>query len=224
MKNKIFIAIGSLIIVLAVGAAVIFLISTKNLEPASTNFEFDGTWKLYNVNAVMTDEQYLVFDKGIVNGYKNKNGTPNITSKFEYSMGMLKLTDADMEYKADRITDNYLALYDSNRTEFALVRSMGNGIDDQNFEWDLLAGSWDVVLHGKNFVENEQMVFDETTVKDYRDGNATPYLNSTYTIKEKGMLVIDSMGLELNLCYLDSTLTILVETNTGYVYELTRNN
>ncbi len=222
MKNKIYIAIGSIVIVAAIVAASIFLISTKDVKPAATDFELDGTWKLFNYNAAMTDEQYLVFGDGVVNGYKNGNGTPSITSKFEYSTGSLKLTDLGIEYKADKITNNYLALYDSNRTEYALVRSTGDGISYQDFDWKLLIGTWDVVLHGKDFVGSEQMVFDETSMKDYRDGNTTPYLDSSYTIKEKGMLVIDGIGLELNLCYLDSDLAILVETHTGYAYELTR--
>lgn len=222
MKNKLYILIGSIIIVLAIVAASIFLISTKDVEPAATDFELDGTWKLFNYGVPMTDEQYLVFNDGTVNGYKNGNDTPSITSKFEYSTGSLKLTDLGIEYKADQITDNYLALYDSNLTEYALVRSTGDGINYQNFDWNLLVGTWDVILHGKDFAGSEQMIFDGTTVKDFRDGNTTPYLDSSYTIEDNGMLVINGIGLELNLCYLDSDLAILVETHTGYAYELVK--
>ena len=128
MKNKIWVIIGAVIIVLAVVAASIFLISTKDVKPAATNFELEGTWKLFNYNTAMTDEQYLVFSDGIVNGYKNGNSTPSITSKFEYSTGVLKLTDLGVEYKVDEVTGNYLALYDANVTEYALVRSTGESL------------------------------------------------------------------------------------------------
>lgn len=222
MKNKIYIAIGSIIIVLAIVAASIFLISTKDVKPATTNFVLEGTWKLFNYNTAMVDEQYFVFDNGTVVGYKNGNSTPSITSKFEYSTGILKLTDLGIEYKVDKVTDNYLALYDSNITEYALVRSTGNGIAHQDFDWALLINTWDVVLHGKDFVGSEQMIFEESSVKVYRDGNTTPYLDSAYTIKENNMLTVDSIGLELNLCYLDSDTVIFVETHSGYAYELTR--
>lgn len=47
MKNKLYILIGSIIIVLAIVAASIFLIFTKDVEPAATDFELDGTWKLW---------------------------------------------------------------------------------------------------------------------------------------------------------------------------------
>ena len=222
MKNKIWVIIGAVIIVLAVVAASIFLISTKDVKPAATNFELEGTWKLFNYNTAMTDEQYLVFSDGIVNGYKNGNSTPSITSKFEYSTGVLKLTDLGVEYKVDEVTGNYLALYDANVTEYALVRSTGDGIAYQNFDWNLLIGTWDVVLHGKDFVGSEQMVFDEASVNVYRDGNTDPYLASAYTIQNSNMLEVNGIGLTLNLCYLDSDLAILVETHTGYAYELVR--
>lgn len=222
MKNKLYIIIGSVVIVLAIVAASIFMLSTKDVKPASTNFEIEGTWKLFNYDVPMTDEQYLIFNDGTVNGYKNGNNTPSITSKYEYSTGTLKLTDLGIEYKADIITDNYLALYDTALTEYVLVRSVGDGINPQDFDWDLLIGTWDVILHGKDFAGTEQMIFDGTVVKDYRDGNATPYLDSTYTIKDNNTLLIDGIGLELNLCYLDSELAILVETHTGYVYEFAK--
>lgn len=222
MKNKIWVMIGTVVIVLAIVAASIFLMLTKDVKPAATNFELEGTWKLFNYDTVMTDEQYLVFADGVVNGYKNGNSTPSITSTFEYSTGALKLTDLGIEYKVDEVTDNYLALYDANVTEYALVRSTGDGIANQNFEWNLLIGTWDVVLHGKDFVGSEQMVFDESSVKVYRDGNTDPYLDSAYTIKETNMFEVSSIGLTLNLCYLDSDLAILVETHTGYAYELVR--
>lgn len=222
MKKKLYITLGSVVILLAVIAASVFLFLTRDVEPATGDFELSGTWKLFTYNTAMTDEQYLVFEDETVTGYKNRNSTPNITSKFEYSASGLTLTDLGLEYKVDKMTDNYLALYDLNVTEYALVRSAGDGITYQDFDWSLLDGTWDVVLHGKDFVGNEQMVFDGNTMKDYRDGNATPYLESSYTIKEKGMLVVDSIGLELNLCYLDADLAILVETQTGYAYELTR--
>ena len=220
MKNKIWVIIGVIIIVLAIAAASVFLISTKDVKPAATNFELEGTWKLFNYNTAMTDEQYLVFEDGVVTGYKN--GNVAITSKFEYSTGVLKLTDLGIVYKVDEVTANYLALYDANVTEYALVRSAGDGVAYQNFDWNLLNGTWDVVLHGKDFVGSEQMIFDGASVKVYRDGNTDPYLDSTYAIKESGMLEVGSIGLTLNLCYLDSDLAILVETHTGYAYELVR--
>ena len=208
MRNKIWVTIGTAVIVLAIIAASVFLISTKDVKPAATNFELEGTWKLFNYN--------------VVNGYKNGNSTPSITSQFEYSTGILKLTDLGIEYKVDEVTNNYLALYDANVNEYALVRSTGDGIAYQNFDWKLLIGTWDVVLHGKDFVGSEQMVFGDASVKVYRGGNTEPYLDSAYTINEPGMLVVDSLGLTLNLCYLDSDLAILVETHTGYAYELVR--
>lgn len=222
MKNKIWVMVGSVIIVLAIVAASIFLMSTKDVKPAATNFELVGTWKLFNYNTAMTDEQYLVFADGVVNGYKNGNSTPSITSAFTYSTGVLKLTDLGIEYKVDEITENYLALYDANVTEYALVRSTGDGIAKQNFDWDLLIGTWDVVLHGKDFVGSEQMVFEKSSVKVYRDGNTAPYLDSAYALKESNMLEVSSIGLTLNLCYLDSDRAVLVETHTGYAYELVR--
>lgn len=220
MKRKVYYLIGAIVIVLAIVVASVFLFSTKNVAPV-TDFKLDGAWRLFNCTNVSENTQYLVFSDNVVEIHRDGE---SVSSKFEYSDGALKLSDLDFDCRVDKKTDNYLVLYDSNRTEYTLVRSAGDGMSIQEFDWNILVGTWDVVIHGKGFSENEQMVFDGTSLKDYRDDSPTPYLNSAYTIKdkEKGVLVVDSIGLELNLCYLDSNLAILVETQTGYAYELTR--
>lgn len=222
MKRKVYYVIGAIIIVFAIAAASAFLFLTKDVEPATTDFQLDGTWRLFNCNAATEDEQYLVFDNNIVNAYKNGDSTPALTSAFEYSTKILVLSDLGLEYRLDRNTDNCLGLIIPNASSYTLVRSMGDGITRPSFDWELLIGTWDVTLHGNALVADEQMVFNGTSMLVYQDGNTTPYLDSSYTTKENGILVADSIGLELNLCYLDAELAILVETQTGYAFELVR--
>ena len=73
MKNKLYIIIGSIIIVLAIVAAGIFLIATKDVKPSTSSFDFDGTWRLFDSTATTADEQYLVFEDGRVNLYLAAN-------------------------------------------------------------------------------------------------------------------------------------------------------
>ncbi len=222
MKKKLLFILGAVIILAAIAAAAIFLISTKDIEPASAEFELSGTWKLYNYGQSNTDEQYLVFDGNFVNAYRNGDSSPVLSSEFVLSSRSLILKDCDMEYMVDRFTDNYLSLMLDDFTEFSLVRSAGDGLSYPDFDKSLLNGTWDVVLHGKDFPASEQIVFDDNTIKDYRDGAETPFMESSYVLSQNGLLVLEDVGLELSLAYLDADCAILVETQTGYVYDLVK--
>ena len=124
MKNKPYIIIGSIIIVLAIIAAGAFLIATKDVKPSTSSFDFDGTWRLFDSTATTVDEQYLVFEDGRVNFYKEKDKA-YITSDFQYAGGLLELPEADVEFVMNIGTDNCLFLYGPNAEAYTLVRYTG---------------------------------------------------------------------------------------------------
>lgn len=120
MKNKLYIIIGSIVIVLAIVAAGIFLIATKDVKPSTSSFNFDGTWRLFNSTATIAEEQYLVFEDGRVNFYKEKDKA-YITSDFKYTGGLLELPEANVEFVVNIGTDNCLFLYGPNAVAYKCV-------------------------------------------------------------------------------------------------------
>lgn len=66
-----------------------------------------------------------------------------------------------------------------------------------------LCGTWKVLNHAGTPVDNEYLVFDDTTVNDYRDGNTTPYIQSAYTVKGSELNLTDASKNSLSeLCLL----------------------
>jgi hypothetical protein len=61
-----------------------------------------------------------------------------------------------------------------------------------------LKGTWKVVAYMQNgtatIIDNEFMVFDDTSVKDYRDQKDTAFATSTYTLDETLMLNLPDIG------------------------------
>lgn len=219
MKNKLYIIIGSIIIVLAIIAAGAFLIATKDVKPSTSSFDFDGTWRLFDCTATTDNEQYLVFENGRVNFYKEK-GKAYITSDFKYTDGWLELPEADAEFVINIGTDNCLFLYGSNAAAYTLVRYTGEPFVEPNYNMSLLLGDWDIVLRGKEARENETLVLEGNIMKNDRSGQL---VEATFTF-EGNTLVINELGSKMVVCHLEEDHALLVEIAPaiGQAYELAR--
>ena len=217
MKNKLYIIIGSIVIVLAIVAAGIFLIATKDVKPSTSSFNFDGTWRLFNSTATIAEEQYLVFEDGRVNFYKEKDKA-YITSDFKYTGGLLELPEANVEFVVNIGTDNCLFLYGPNAVAYTMVRYTGEPFVEQNMS--LLLGNWDIVLRGKEARENETLVLEGDTMTNDRNGQL---VEATFTF-EGNTLVINELGSRMVVCRLEEDYAILVEIapTIGQAYELAR--
>lgn len=219
MKNKLYIIIGSIIIVLAIVAAGIFLIATKDVKPSTSSFDFDGTWRLFDSTATTAEEQYLVFENGRVSFYKEKDKA-YLTSDFKYTGGLLELPEADVEFVMNIGTDNCLFLYGPNAVAYTMVRYAGEPFVEPNYNMSLLLGNWDIVLRGKEARENETLVLEGNTMKNDRNGQL---VEATFTF-EGNALVINELGSKMVVCRLEEDYAILVEIapTIGQAYELAR--
>lgn len=219
MKNKLYIIIGSIVIVLAIVAAGIFLIATKDVKPSTSSFNFDGTWRLFNSTATIAEEQYLVFEDSRVNFYKEKDKA-YITSDFKYTGGLLELPEANVEFVVNIGTDNCLFLYGPNAVAYTMVRYTGEPFVEQNYNMSLLLGNWDIVLRGKEARENETLVLEGDTMTNDRNGQL---VEATFTF-EGNTLVINELGSRMVVCRLEEDYAILVEIapTIGQAYELAR--
>lgn len=76
-----------------------------------------------------------------------------------------------------------------------------------------ITGTWCVYQYGEKMIDNEQMVFDGETVKDYRDGNADEYMSSSY-IFEDSTLKCPDVDLEFTVRIISENNIVLIEPNT----------
>lgn len=159
MKNKLYIIIGSSILVLAIIAASVFLIAAKGLKSSTLSFVFNGTWMLFDSTTTAVNEQYLVFDDDRVSVYKEK-GKAYTTSDFKHTDGLLKLPESDVEFVVDIGTDNCLFMHGPIAVMFTLVRYTEEPFVEQNYNMSLRHGTWDVVFRGHKAYENETLVLE----------------------------------------------------------------
>lgn len=58
-----------------------------------------------------------------------------------------------------------------------------------------IEGTWKVVVFVENetanIIDNEYMVFDKATAKDYRDNNSEPFVSSKYVIDDTNLILAD---------------------------------
>ena len=61
-----------------------------------------------------------------------------------------------------------------------------------------LKGTWKVYMYAGDEIVNEIMVFDDDTVKDYRNGSDTPVFTSSYTY-ENGTLTLEDASMTFSV-------------------------
>ncbi len=76
-----------------------------------------------------------------------------------------------------------------------------------------LEGTWCVYQYAENKIDNEFMVFNNSSVSDYRDGNEDPYITSSYTY-ENGKLTMPEISKEFTVRVVSDSNIILVEPDT----------
>lgn len=74
-------------------------------------------------------------------------------------------------------------------------------------------GTWRVYQYAENRVENEFMVFQNGSVKGYRDGNDEAYLNSNFTF-ESGTLTFSDASKKFAVRIISNNNIIIVEPDT----------
>lgn len=104
----------------------------------------------------------------------------------------------------------------------AIVTFLFTTRDMKNFVANVnLCGTWKVLNHAGTSVDNEYLVFDDTTVNDYRDENTTPYIKSVYTVKS-GELNLTDVSKKFTIRTVSVNNLVLTETDTAYEWEIVR--
>lgn len=223
IKKKIFIGIGAAIIVIGVIAIVAFLLATGNVENSVANVDLCGTWKVLNHAGTPVDNEYLVFDDTTVNDYRDGNTTPYIQSAYTVKGSELNLTDASKKFSIRTVSVNNLILTETDTTyEWKIIRCDGDGISLPELDQKIIEGTWKVTMQAGNVIENEEMIFENGTITDYRDNKSDAYLESPYSWSSERKLYVEKLGLVCTVFPVSEDLIIMVEDGTGYVWELER--
>lgn len=206
-------------------ASFAFAQTSENKSVQEVNFE--GAWRVVTyVNAdmiTMIDNEYMVFGNDTATDYREDTIKAFVESKYTFDEGRLLMNDIGKEYTVDAVSENVLCLYDSPTVHTALIRLPDEKLEQKALEKNAIIGSWRVVYRpGIESLASEELVFDETNLSDYRNGDSNPALVAPYRWNDGGNLVIDRIAKVFRLIPIDNDTICFIEMDTGYVWELQR--
>ncbi len=227
-RNWILISIAIVILVAAITGGTIFIIKTRNIEPAPTEFTLSGSYKMYiRENEFTNDDnnvKYLDFVNDNVKIYAGTSVDPIVNTTFELdlspSVNTLKIQGVG-EYQVLNInTENFISIFDkATDVEYAIVKCNDKLISD----FSGIIGEWKGVYKDKE-INNEKIVIESSTIKLYASVDATePYRTFDLSITTSGVLVFANATYEIAL--LTDNSAVLVELGgagkiAGSVFEI----
>lgn len=224
MKKKVAICLSSLFICVAFVIMVSFVLSgdrSKNEQ----RFDFSGTWKVLSYvsgkNVSLIDNEFMVFDLDMVRDYRGGE-EPYASSKYEIdSDNTIKFPDISRQYIYKVVTDNIMFFYENAETHMLLIRYPKEDRTPLKLEQSILAGRWKVTYRQmEGEIIDHELEFTDDTIADYRNGALEPTAISNYSWNELGHLIADTWDKEMAFYPLDENYVILLEIDTGFVWEL----
>lgn len=232
MKKKTMIALTSIFVVAALAALLLFVFSGDSDEPVVNTPDLSGTWKVTGqiAGGVAThiDNEFYVFTGDTASNYRDGSTTPYATSSYTLTPGTypdfdMELPDLGLDMVLSPCTDNLVRLYTNASLYVYLYRYPNADFSPIDLDVNILEGSWDVAYrYIGDTVLDEQLVFENGELRDYRNGSKEPTITAPYTISEEGHLCVDSLGMETRICPTSEDLVFLIEVDTGNVWELRR--
>jgi len=231
MKNKNLLwIIVAVVVIAAIIGMVVFVLSGEDPEQPQDTLKLDGTWKVAaNVQAgqvTLLEDQFIVIADGTASMYKDGSAEPYAKSAFtltpstKYPDQDMNLTEIGRKYTVSPVTDNYIRLYENASVYMELIRHPNEDRSPVTAEESQIQGKWNVVYRNNGqTVINEQLDFNNGTLKDYRDGGAEPVATVEYTWSD-GVISVPALHVEMVCCPLNENVILLVEIGTGFVWEI----
>lgn len=224
MKKKIIISIVSVIVLVAVAALIVFIVSGGDLGKKSV--DLNGTWIVTsNVNegvVSIPQNEYMVFDEESVKDFRDGNNTPFATSKYEVNGDVLNLSDISRTYHIDIHTNSYISLYTNDRTFMTIVKIEDDSYLNKNFAANTLSGKWNVLYRTSDqVISNEYLVFENGKMQNFRNNSDKASMESDYQCNGNA-LELQSIGLKFIGFNVSDDTIALVDTKDGYVWLLQR--
>ncbi|MBQ3544407.1 MAG: hypothetical protein IJA34_05400 [Lachnospiraceae bacterium] len=229
MRKKFGIVACCTFIVVSVTAMLIFIFSGNKIIEGDSGISLKGTWKVVSVvdnNTVsLPENNYIIFENENAIVYRGKTDSPFAKSEYTIDKNLnLKLSELSRQYAVRKLSNNIIRLYESKTIYMNLIKYSGVNMADIPFDVANINGRWNVVYRNTDeIIHNEYLVFKEERIYDYRNGSEEPISSSEYSIKNGKHLIAKSWSKDMILTPLSENRIILVETDTGYVWELEKN-
>lgn len=225
MKKKVaffFIFIFVMIAIVALIAFVFLYAPTDKMEIT----DLSGTWKIAtqfsNGSPILPENDFVVFTEDCASVYRDGVVLGSSPYVFTSSNG-LELPEMSRKYTIERRTDNYIRMYENSVRYIELIRYPNNDMSDIEIDTSKLYDEWNVTYRNTaDPIENEILVFDEDTIKDYRNGTEEPVAISEYSWTCEDCLVANKWGIEFKLVQFSDKVIFFIETQSGLIWELQR--
>lgn len=225
MKKKVLIGMAIAVVVVAIAAILVFVLSGKNEIPNAAT-ELEGTWKVAaNVvegAASIPQNEYMVFDSEEARDYRDGNADPYVKSSYKVSGDVLKLPDISRTYQIAQKTEQYISLYTDDNTYMTLIKADNESVLSEAFSSDTVKGKWNVTYRPTETpIVNEYLVFGEDTLADYRDNAEKLVIEADY-VWSGNVIKAPDLGIEMMASVVGADRIVLVDANEGHVWLLTK--
>lgn len=217
MKKKGLIILGGILIVTVMAAVCWFVLLSGKDEKMITTVELNGTWYVYQYAENKVDNEFMIFDNGVVSDYRDGNEKAYISSKYNYENGTLEMDEVEKKFSVHAISDNNIILVEPDTREWKMIRVAEAGQDIAAISISDLVGEYEVVMVAGEQRTGEVMVFNETKLTDMRDGEE--YLTCNYELVGEHLLNAKDMSKEYYV-YKNGSVLMLIDKTDGYVWEL----
>jgi len=227
MKKKFFLGLGIAVVILGIFLISIFLFITKDVaysvnDQIVTVENLVGDWIVTRYAESPVENEYWKFDENTVADYRDGSNDAYLVSEYEInSDGYLQLTDLSKQMIIEGMSNNSIKLIETDtKTVWYLLKMTDTAKNDFNRE--LIGGTWRVTVQAGASAVDEIMVFENGIISDYRGEGKELYFEGAYEWNEEGNLYVEKMALELKVYQIDSDTIALVETDTGYIWEMSK--
>ena len=219
MKKKSLFVVGGIIILTVFIAVIVFVLNGgKDENNVGSEFDFSGTWMVYQYAENKIDNEIMVFSDNKVADYRDGNAESYLESTYTYEDGTLKLTDISKEFVVKVISENNIYLVEPDTREWKLVKIAEEGKEVIKITSSDLIGKYKVISVAGEKKENEIVDFSEDKFVDTRNGEV--YLECAYEIIGENLINVVDISKEYYV-YKNNDFLILVDKADRYVWEMT---
>lgn len=222
MKKRMIWIICSIVVILAIVAMLLFIVKGKKADVESDSML--GTWlilaeKENGVVNVPEENQFLVFDEEYVNKFIDNGSEAVFTDEYEYKgSNLLTLKKSGLSYHIENKGNNIYSLWQDDNNSYNIVRYPDASRNKVIVDKKILINQWIVYRNGQD--SNEEIVFSDNDMKDYRDDKEKPFITSNYEWRDDKTLVIEAIDLCVRYMPLSDKEINFVDESTGEVMNL----
>ena len=229
MKKKIPYIVCGIIVLVAITAMIIFVLSGKD-EVSTETVDLQGMWKVAvyvnNGTPTIIDNEYMQFDENSVRDYRDNAEAPYAESSYTLDEGLqLSLPDISRNYSVEKFTENYVRLYESQDVYMELIRYKNEDMSPLEVDTAKFEGKWNITYRNTaNVYAGSYMVFENGTAAQYSAGSSEPVATSSFSWQNGNHLIVDGWAKEMVLYPVSDSTIIMVElaTETGFIWEFER--